>query len=643
MESLGRRIVIFDTETDGLELEDITKMHVVGYRFWGEDEVKTITDPDRMKKFFRQDFIFVGHNIIGYDLPVIQHLFGVDIPIKNVIDTLGLSWYLYSDRTQHGIEAWGNDLGIKKPEVLDWRDGSEELYRHRVEEDVKINYDVFCQMVDILKEIYDNREDYLRLVTYLNFKMSCLRMHQQNKIRIDVEYCQDKLLFLEDLIEEKEDILKKHMPRVPVKALVKKPPKIYKKDGSLSARGEYWFNLLDDLDIPQDYEGSVEFVKSFDDPNPSSPQQVKDWLFSLGWKPSIYKDGANGKVPQIRDDKTKSLCESVMKLAEQYPEVHNLDELSVLNHRAGGLKSFLKNVDENGYVRFGAGGFTRTLRLKHRAPFANMPKITAKYGDIIRGAIIAPEGMVIIGSDVSSLEDRMRQINIYKYDPEFVKEQVEPGYDGHLSLGVASNIISLEDSVFYKWYKKGGYDIRGCPPSYIGRHHEKEFSRLDAEREVLKTSNYALVYGAGVPKLSETIKKSRRIASIIHEGYWKKNWSVLKFAEDLHVKEAGGKSWVFNPVSKLYYHLKNDKDRFAACNSSAGVRVFDGWIYNMVDKGLVIPFQYHDEIFLYAYPENVDKIKNIMRNSMKEVNRMFRFPLDIEIDVKVGERYSEVH
>ena len=71
---------------------------------------------------------------------------------------------------------------------------------------------------------------------------------------------------------------------------------------------------------------------------------MKEFLFSVGWEPKIYKDGANGKVPQLRDD-DKNLCPDIQRLIKEHPELESLDGLSVAQHRAGYLKGFLKQLE----------------------------------------------------------------------------------------------------------------------------------------------------------------------------------------------------------------------------------------------------------------------------------------------------------
>ncbi len=123
-----------------------------------------------------------------------------------------------------------------------------------------------------------------------------------------------------------------------------------------------------------------------EDANPSSNNQLKDWLFELGWKPETFKEGTNGPVPQVRNDK-KQLCDSVLKLVDKEPAIEYLDGLTVINHRLGVLNSFLDKTDEDGYTIASMGGFTNTLRLKHSKPLVNLPGVSGKINKAIENGM----------------------------------------------------------------------------------------------------------------------------------------------------------------------------------------------------------------------------------------------------------------
>jgi hypothetical protein len=319
-------------------------------------------DPEKIQGFVgNPDNVIVGHNFIDYDKPALEKL-GYEFNAQ-VIDTLGLSWYLYNEKFQHGLAEWGEYFGVPKPEIEDWENLSYDEYRHRCEEDVKINTNLWVMMLDLLRELYDQEEDaVINVVKYFTFKMQCLKLQADNPILIDIEQCEKNLEVLNKIIDEKLEILKGIMPEVPKYAVRKKPKVLFKKDGDPSAAGQRWFDLLERAGLSSDYEGEIKEITKYLEPNPSSTSQMKDYLLSLGWEPKYYKDGANGKVPQLRDD-DKNLCPNINNLIERVPELEALDGLSVAQHRAGYLKAFLKLSNEEGYAIARANGFAKTIRL----------------------------------------------------------------------------------------------------------------------------------------------------------------------------------------------------------------------------------------------------------------------------------------
>lgn len=643
------KVYVIDAESNGLVPES-TKIWCMGIGWKNKDGnwvVKSTTNYDDMRNVLgNPENTIVCHNLIRFDVPLYEKHLGVKVK-ANLVDSLGLSWYLYPERGQgeHGLAVWGEHFGVPKPKIDDWDNLTVEEYCHRVEEDIKINIRLWVKQYEYLKKIYENPKDIARIISYLNFKLTCLKIQEDDKILIDVEQCKKNLDFLQGIETEKKTLLEAAMPKIPIIKTVTKPKVMFKKDGSLSIAGNRWFEILEENNIARDFEGELNITTGFEEPNAGSPTQVKDWLMKLGWKPILFEDGRNGKVPQVRD-KEKMLCKSVLAIREVEPAIEHLEGLSVVTHRAGYLKGFLEKVDENGYAVAFAHGFTKTLRLKHAKPFVNLPKPTSPYGDLVRGVMIAPEGSILIGSDVSSLEDKMKQISIYPYDPEYVEDMNRPGWDAHLDIGIRSGMISQEESDFFRWYKKKDKNREDLPEIfkvYSDEELSEQFEKISKKRAVAKTVNYACTYGAGVAKIAESSSLPQKDAKKLHSGYWERNWSVKKYSEDQAVKNVEGKSWIWNPITNFYYFLASEKDRFSACNQSAGVRVFDGYVYEMIKRGIRPIFQAHDEVLLRVKNEDVDYTTGALKEAINKVNEQYKFPVDIEIDIQTGMNYSAVH
>ena len=179
------------------------------------------------------------------------------------------------------------------------------------------------------------------------------------------------------LKEEKVEQLSDAMPRRVLTKVATQPKNMLKKDGSLSSHGEKWTELC--REYKQSVTSQTFVVKTGEERgNPNSNDQVKDWLYSLGWKPKTFKflrDKTTGEERQLEQVRRESeLCESVKELAEVDPAVDLLDGLTVLTHRAGILKSFLE-CQVDGYLKAEIAGLTNTLRFKHSKPLVNLPSV----------------------------------------------------------------------------------------------------------------------------------------------------------------------------------------------------------------------------------------------------------------------------
>ena len=464
------KIRVFDTEGVGLNYKT-EKLHNFCYTEDGENFAYT-TSYDEMKQWLAEpNVLWVGHFAIGHDMPALNTILGTDLTYQKFWDSMYMSWALFPDRPKHGLEYLGVEHGVAKVKVEkhQWEEGDPELMRERVEQDVLINWKEFKKQEKRLLEIYGAdslNEEIFRYVRYLGFKGDCLREQEKFPLKIDREKALKHYKELEAIVEEKKEALSKAMPQIPIMNYYNKPKKPHKADGSLSALGVKWFDTLKRLGLPEDSVGPVGEVVGYEDGNPQSDPQMKDWLFSLGWSPCTYKfvrdkkTGEEKQIPQVRyfsqnDPRKGELVDSVRRLAKKEPAVELLDGLTVAKHRMSIFKAFLDNSDEDGNVVSSAGGFTNTLRLKHRLPIVNLPKAVSNipWGEEIRGCIIPQEGMKFVGSDVSSLEDMTKRHLIYELDSGFVESMNQPGYDPHCSIAIEAGKMTEDEYEFFKWYK----------------------------------------------------------------------------------------------------------------------------------------------------------------------------------------------
>ena len=616
------KFIVLDSESDGFAYE-ATKLHVLG---WTEDgkTVNTTHDYKEMRELLSQpDCLFVAHNAIRHDLPLINRILGLDLTYSKFVDTLMLSWYLNFDRDRHGLGDYGVSYGVPKPKVDDWHNLTPEEYAHRVAEDVKINWLLWKELERKLTTLYSDEDDRIRLIHYLGFKADCAREQEAKPITIDVQHVQECYDKLDQLQKEKIKELARVMPKKPIIKTTNRPANLYKKDGTYSAHGEKWFSLLAELKLPSNTMGPVNQTIGYQDGNPNSHQQVKDWLHELGWKPATFKyvkedDGSERSIPQIKDG--DELCSSVEALAEDVPEVQLLVDMGIIQHRKGVFKSFLDN-HKDGKIVASIGGLTNTFRFQHRKPVVNLPKVDKPWGREIRGSIVAPEGLVLCGADMVSLEDTTKRHYMKPFDPSYVEIMSRPGFDPHLDLATFAGAVTKEQ---------------------VQQHNEGKIS-LKAIRSQYKAANYSCVYGVGKAKLARTLGIPVKDAAKLIEAYWQRNFSVKKAVEKFEIKVVGPYMWVKNPVSGFWHNLRSEKDAFSTVNQSTGVYAFDTWLYYVRQGGVNVSFQMHDEKGSYL-PAGFEELhRKVLIEAIDRTNDKLKLNVKLDIDVQFGKNYSDTH
>jgi hypothetical protein len=611
---------VYDIETDGL-LDVLTKIHVLSY----SDDGKTVHhthDYDEMREFFATRKTLVGHNHIRFDIPAVEKVLGIKVEAR-LIDTLALSWYLHHDRLKHGLEGYGNQYGVPKPEIKDWNSLTPEEYAYRCDEDVKINLRLWRDLNIKLKQLYSATAEKDRLIDYLSFKLDCAKEQEALQWKLDVPKAQAAYDEISRLKEEKVEQLSDAMPKRTITRMAIRPKVMHKKDGELSSHGEKWIALCKDN---KQSETSIQFVVKTGEErgNPNSNDQVKDWLYSLGWKPRTYKflrdkvTGDERKIEQVR--KNSELCQSVRNLSEIDPAVDLLDGLTVLTHRAGILKSFLECNNE-GWLQAGIAGLTNTFRFKHYRPLVNLPSVDKPYGDVIRGCLTCPEGYVLAGADMTSLEDTTKRHYMKPLDPDYVEEMTRDGFDPHLDLALHAGVINQDD---------------------IDKHNSGERS-LKTLRKNYKVVNYSATYGVGAPKLSRETGMSKKEAKTLLEAFWSRNWAIEKVAKDLQTRELFNSTWLKNPVSGFWYSLRSDKDRFSTLNQGTGVFCFDTWVSLCRSKGIKSIGQFHDEVIALVKKGEEGAVEKIMHDAAIKLNERVQLNVPLGTDVQFGNTYADIH
>lgn len=704
------KATVFDIESDGL-LREATKIHVLCCQMANGKEISIRGDDhERIKAFFQYHIDnkvpLVAHNGTTFDIVLVEKLLGLDLSKLMLLDSLCLSWYLNFSRMRHGLGTFHEDYGIEKPAVDDWENLTYEEYEHRCKEDVKINValwnDLKARLVDIYtiaqqeidagnvggKRLSEDEELYIdqyvggtvteaidRLLTFLMFKMDCARLQEDTGWEVDTELLESSIEQLTKEGAEAKAELESVMPIVPKYADRKAPAKPFKKNGELSASGEAWEAIkvlistkaVDEHGHPMvkssDKEGVVKLLTSYEDPNGNSPEQIKAFLYSKGWVPQTFKyerddeafskwiaskprEGANHQawskwkesrpedraIPQITvaGDEGKELCPSLEELAEEVPEIRVYAKYCVLKHRLGVLNGFKRDL-YNGKLQARINGFTNTLRVQH-AEIVNLAGVDKPYGKIVRGVLVAGKGKVSVGSDLSSLEDRCKHHLMLPHDPEYVATMQEDDFDPHILMALTAGMITQKE---FDDFKRG-----------------EKSSNAKAARKKGKTTNYASVYNAGAAKIAQAAGVPLKEGKILHEAYWKLNWSVKAIAEEQCViKDSRGNKWLVNPINGFCYALRKESDRFSTLAQGTGSFFFDMWVDAILDlmyakygkKTLTASFHDENVLVIKDLPKYREEFKEIINQAIDIVNERYRLRRKLGCDTQFGQRYSEIH
>lgn len=706
-------VYVADCETDGL-LNTLTKMHTLclGYKTKdGEWKVKATSKKEDVEKVFcNPNNTIVMHNGRRFDGPALEKIFSIKIT-ATIIDSLALAWYIDPMRAKqglkYGLESYGETFGVPKPKVKDnewvgvgkekedyiksiesiggsytdplylqYKKEKEDHYNlmvHRCTEDVFINIKVWEFLYAKINRVYgDDFHNRNRVIKILNWIMDCSYKQEEQRIKVDVEKVNSTLEYFGGLKEEKLEILKAAMPKVPKKAIINFPKKgLYKADGSLSVAGEKYLSYVKGCNLDISYEGPIEIIKSYEEPNPNSVQQKKDWLYSLGWKPQTFKHNRDKEtnetkvVEQIMTDE-KMLCPSILKLVDKEPAIEALDGLTVLTHRIGILKSFISNMDENGMVCQGLQSLAVTMRWMHSV-IVNLPRYTGR-GDIrdgkwIRECLIAGEGKKIVQSDLSGIESRTSDHYTFHIDPERIKKSKQKYYDPHTEIAVFASLMTPDEEIWFKYTKERkeaeerGEDLSLLTPEVFGNPSEKfeellslqgaeakdKMNKLKIARSAGKTCNYASLYNVGYKTLARQLEISEKAAKELIEAYWKINFSVKVATEGFVTKKVDNEEWIWNPISNFWYLLRNQKDKFSVINQSSAVYCFNMWVYNCTQEGIWPVSQSHDDELFVVDEEKAEEVVQIIKNAMEKVNRQLKLNVSLDCETQIGNNVAETH
>ena len=357
-------MIYLDLEANGLTPDTIW---CVVTRENGETEVHL--DQRSLRKALEGSVSVCGHNLIGYDLPVLKRLWGVSVAPERIVDTLVLSRLFDPSRQGgHSLRSWGETLGFPKGDHNDWSRLSQEMIDYCIQ-DVAVTEAVHKRLTRDMAEFDSKSIELEHQVQY------AVQQQERNGWLLDQQLSHELLATFKERMNEIEEELQE-----------KFPPIVHERYSEKTGK-----RLKDRVEVF----------------NVGSRQQIARRLSTLG----VVFDKVTEKGNPIVD-------EAVLDTID-LPEARSVSEYLMLQKRYAQVHSWLEHVQDDGRVhgRVISNGAV-TGRMTHQSPnMAQVPASHSPYGHECRSCWTVPEGKKLVGFDASGLE--LRMLAHYMDDKEF--------------------------------------------------------------------------------------------------------------------------------------------------------------------------------------------------------------------------------
>jgi DNA polymerase-1 len=412
-------------------------------------EVNVFTSPTKLKSVVQSYDKIVGHNIIGFDAPVLREVWGISIHKSKVIDTLVMS--RLNNPVQeggHSLKNWGRILKNDKInfDAEDFDGGLTDEMLEYCKQDVALNVEVY----KVLDKALQGQEAALELEHEVAIQMTRQERHGFN-------FDTPKAVILQAEIQDR-------MGTITDELQVVFPPIVEQRISEKTGK-----RLKDK-------------VTHF---NVGSRKQIGERLQSLGWKPKEFTESGQPKVD-----------ETILK-ALDLPEAQLVAEYLSLQKVAGFLESWLKNVCDDGKIRgrvISCGAITN--RMTHHSPnLGQIPSSSNPYGKACRELFIPDDGDTLVGADLSGIE--LRCLAHYMRDDEYTNQILDGDIHTYNQKMAGLPTRNNAKTFIYAFLYGAGAEKLG---EIVGKGSQAG-GRLKAK------------FMKGVPALAKLIEKVQRLAS----------------------------------------------------------------------------------------------------------------------------------
>jgi DNA polymerase I len=631
------KIQVFDLEANGL-LDTADRVWCGVFIDLNTNE-KTVFGPDQMYEmlqFMNTCDVLIGHNVIGYDFPLLKKVLGYEYKGK-VVDTVLMSRLHNPNRLRpfnmprevrggpHSIAAWGYRVGRGKPDHSDWSVFSPEML-HRCSEDTEINVLVYKALLAEAKgmgwgnaykltfklfEILQKQEDYGWLVDrpYMDKSVKLLT-HWMDKIDRTVDPLLPFVIVPEETKTKGEY------------GYVKKP---FLKSGKIASVTERWFARA--------YENSPYSPSSVFGPfsrisirhtDLNSNQETKEFLLGEGWIPAEwnYKKERDEKGQLVRsspklsyDDPFNGISGGVGRLVAKRVQCR---------HRRSTIEGWFKLIRDDGRIASRVSGIATTGRMKHSG-IVNIPGGGSFFGKQMRKCFTCKKGWTLVGTDSAACQLRMLAGRMG--DDDYTHEIL------HGDMHTANQLAA-------------GLDTRAQAKTFI----------------------YGFLFGAGDAKIGSIIGGGAREGKVIKEKFlkglpalgdliksltdeWRSNakkrqvktaWGIRTEYFDGWCKGLDGRPiHIASEHQVLVYMLQSDEAiMMTAAYIFAYKRLSSKYKWG---EDFGITCFYHDEYTIECREEIKDDVARIAEQAIVDAGNFFKIKCPHEGDAQIGSDWWEIH
>lgn len=416
---------VFDIETDGL-LNKCTNMWILAAFNLDTREMKYWLHGDLgWKAVFDEATLVVGHNILGFDVFVLEKLFGYKFPKTcKMHDTLLMSQILDYKRfgnDGHSLAVWGENLAFPKHDFNDWSKLSQEMIDYCLQ-DVHLGTRVYEELLDefaTLAEKAPQIKDYMRAEHAVAKWATMASLHGWP---FDMEAAKKLYVALEESMQKAYDALSarlgtKTVAVDKVKGVVETKMPKWTKAGFYDVHTARWF----DIDPCSGYDGEERRVigeycrVEFQELSLDSVSDVKTFLYRNGWVPTEWNykpDPVTGKKVKTSPKVTEDSLEFLGGDGKLYTE------FLTAKSRFGILKTWIENTDSNGMLHGDCMTIgTPSMRTRHSI-IVNVPSADSPWGKEMRQLFSHKPGWKVIGCD--SAGNQARGLAHYLGDQKFI-------------------------------------------------------------------------------------------------------------------------------------------------------------------------------------------------------------------------------